>query len=138
MFERIFSNSYFQMVEKALDASTLRHNILANNIANVNTPGYKRSDVIFEEELSHALDTGSRHKAMITHRGHIPFGGGTTIDRINPKVVQENQLSFRNDLNNVDIDAEMAELSENSLTYNALSQQMAKNLQMLRTVIQGR
>lgn len=137
MVNHIFSSSYFKMVEKALDASALRHNVLANNIANVNTPGYKRSDVIFEEELSHVLNRESSHKAMMTHQGHIPFDG-SMIDHIKPRVVQENQFSFRNDLNNVDIDAEMAELSENSLTYNALSQQIAKNFQMLRAIIQGR
>lgn len=56
MLTEMTTDTTFQVLEKALDGSSHRHRVLANNIANVNTPGFKRTDISFQEDLRKALD----------------------------------------------------------------------------------
>ncbi len=105
---------YINILDKAADASWLRNEAIANNIANVDTPGYKRQDVSFETELQKAL-------------GHFQF---TSLDekvaavktgRLNPQPFTDYAgYSYRLDGNNVDIDQENIYLAENQLKYQGL------------------
>lgn len=107
-------------LERALAGSTARQQALANNIANANTPGFKRSDVDFQTSLASALD------------------GGATADQLQQLTFQpqvDNQSSLQVDGNNVDIDQEMANLSANTVTYQALVAVDRSRLQMLSTAI---
>jgi flagellar basal-body rod protein FlgB len=107
MLDKLFEGK--KIIHKALDASWKRNEVIAQNIANVDTPGYKRKSVSFEDELRKAMDSKDFRKG--------------DVDQIEIKVVQENKnLSMRLDGNNVDIDAEMAELAKNTIKYNALVQ----------------
>ena len=97
------------VIHKALDAAWTRNEVIAQNIANVDIPGYKRKTVSFEERLREAMENKGFKKS--------------DVDKIDIKVVEENKnLSQRLDGNNVDIDAEMAALAENAIQYNALIQ----------------
>lgn len=125
----------FTMLEGGLDASSLRQKALADNIANVDTPGFKRSDVDFDSVLQAALknkDTGDITLKRTSSR-HFP-GTGMVSGNF---VIQDNSTTFRNDGNNVDIDLEMTRLAENTLQYNALSSALTSQLGMLRQVIQS-
>lgn len=132
MFDKI-SNS-LKILEKSLDASLLRNEVIAQNIANVDTPGYKKRTVKFEEYLSAALK-GSNFKGFMTNSKHIPIGGDD-VDSINPKVTQDfKDLSMREDGNNVDIEAEMAAMAKNSIQYNTLVQSVSDKFKNLQSAI---
>lgn len=128
-----FSNK-MKILEKSLDASLLRNEVISQNIANVDTPGYKKKTVKFEEYLSKAVKD-STFKGFRTDRRHIPIGAGS-IDSVSAKVTEDyNNLSMRIDGNNVDIEAEMAEMAKNSIKYNLLVQSVSGSYRKLKSVI---
>ncbi len=101
---------------KSLDAGMLRARVIANNVANVTTPEYKRVEVSFEDELRHALDR-TRLKGMKTDSRHLDIGR-KNISRVKPRAYRPNDPTMSSGVNNVDIDMEMAKLAENQLMYN--------------------
>ena len=112
------------VLAKALDAAALRNRAISNNLANVETPGYRRLDVSFESELREALDApsfGPEHEA--------------DIDRIEAKVIRDGAQVAQANGNGVDVDREMARLSENTIQYQALLQSMSIKGAMVRAAI---
>ena len=123
-----------KVLEKSLDATWLRNDAIAQNIANVDTPGYKRKTVAFEEYLNKAVD-GSSFKGQRTDSRHIPIGEGE-IDRVDVKISQDNKsLSTRIDGNNVDIDNEMALMAKNTIKYNTLVQTLNNGFNRVKSAI---
>jgi flagellar basal-body rod protein FlgB len=139
MIDKIFAGELMSMIQRSLDAGALQHRVLSNNLANVDTPGFKRSEVVFQDKLKAALENkeseASRLPLRLTHPNHISNDGTSPLSSIKPSVVTENQTTMRNDGNNVDIDTEMAKLSENTVYYNTLAQIMAQRLTLLRSAI---
>ncbi len=132
MFDKISNN--LKILEKSLDASLLRNEVIAQNIANVDTPGYKKKTVKFEEYLAKALK-GSNFKGFTTNSKHIPIGGDNA-DSIDIKVTQDyKELDMRLDGNNVDVEAEMAAMAKNIIQYNTLVQSLNGKFQNLKSVI---
>lgn len=111
-------------LEKALDASLLRHKVIANNIANVSTPGFKRLEVVFEEKL----------KALLNKKP-ISF---SQLKKVEPEIIEDQSSAWREDLNNVNIEREMVELSKNTLQYNLYIQLLNGKLDRIRRAIAGR
>ncbi len=101
-----------------MSAFSLRHAAIAQNIANVDTPYYKRKDVLFENYLRAALYGGPDVRSQRTNDAHIPFS--TEVIHIKPTIHAETDSRYRNDYNNVDIDREMAIMAKNQLSYNAI------------------
>jgi flagellar basal-body rod protein FlgB len=126
MYVDLFRN--YSGLEKAIDASVLKYNVISNNIANVDTPEFKKSTVKFDSILSDVIDKNKN-------------AGSTELDSkissIEPEVVKSNATSMRTDGNNVDIDTEMADLSKNTIEYNALIQEMSSSLKRLSIAING-
>lgn len=116
---KIFSDFNMNLLEKALDASTMRQSAIADNIANVNTVDYKKKQVVFEEALKHALKTGENDE----------------LKYVKPKIVEENSTVIGEDGNNVDLEQEMVKMAKNQLLYNTLVQQTSKKMSNLRYVI---
>jgi flagellar basal-body rod protein FlgB len=114
--EILFKNSSMPAVMKSLDASMLRSRVIANNIANVDTPGYRRVEVNFEDALRTALDktrlTGTR-----TSEKHMAMGR-KDLGEVNPYAYRPCDPTLASGVNNVDIDVEMAKLAENQIQYN--------------------
>ena len=133
MIDRISNKT--TVLEKALDAAWMRNETISNNIANVNTPGYKKSYVKFEELLSDAVDKFQISGIKKDGR-FLPIGKDTKFTT-SPEIVQEDFTSMRRDGNNVDIDVEMAELAKNSIKYNALIAQMSKEFSKIKLAISG-
>lgn len=134
MFEKL--TSHLKLREKTLDATWARNEVIAQNIANVDTPGYKKSSLSFEEHLDSAMDS-SGFKGNTTDSRHIPIGK-SDVDRVNIKVTKENQnLSTRLDGNNVDVETEMASLAKNNIRYNTLIQSVSNSYQTIKSVING-
>lgn len=118
----------------------MRQSVLANNIANNDTPYFKRSDVAFEEVLSQAMGGQDGSQALVgktTNSRHIAING--TMGAVpQPTVITEDSTSINNNRNNVDIDKEMSLLAENQLRYNLFIQQVSHEVKMMRTGIEGR
>ena len=108
-------------VEKAMQGSLLRQQVLANNIANANTPGFQRSDVNFQAALQQAFSTGSPTPAQ--------------IQQVSLQPQTDSSGAMRVDGNSVDINTEMADLSENTLDYQALESIMGTRMSILKTAI---
>ncbi len=130
MLDKIAGNT--AVLEKALDAAWMRNEVITNNIANVNTPGYKKSDVSFEEQLAGAkqFQIGS----TIKNPKFLPIGNDTQSIPA-PQMIQQTNTSARKDGNNVDIDVEMAELAKNTIKYNALITQISKQFGNIKMVL---
>lgn len=120
---------------KALNASWKRNEVLANNIANVNTPDYKRSDVNFQEILQNSLEEKGI-KGAKTHREHMDIGT-RDLSNITHEIQHSEGYSTRRDGNNVDMDVEMAEVTKNNIYYEAVSRQLSSKLNRLRSSITG-
>ena len=117
MIKSILNNkTTMATVLKSLDAGMLRARTIANNVANITTPGYKRIEVSFEGELRKALDR-TRLKGIKTDSKHLDIGR-KDISRLNPKAYKPVDPTLPSGVNNVDIDKEMADLAENQLRYN--------------------
>lgn len=122
-----------KLLEKGLDASSLRQRVLADNIANVDTPGFKRSDVDFQKVLAGAMNDSSQPLALKqTLPGHLPG----VNDSSQNAVVKDANTSLRNDGNNVDIDQEMTNIAKNELYYNGLTRALSEKMGILRSVIE--
>lgn len=119
---------YVNVLDKAMDASWLRNEAISNNIANADTPGYKRQDVNFEVQLAKAL-RHSRYKTMDAKVADVK------MNRLNPIAYTDYAgFSYRIDGNNVDPDTEGVYLAKNQVVYQGLYQSVSeefKNLQMV-------
>jgi flagellar basal-body rod protein FlgB len=122
----IFNDPVMTVLEKVMDGCMLRGRVTANNIANVNTPGFKRSSVSFESELLGILSDGEVMGARSASDGLKDFQPAVQVDL---------QTASRYDGNNVNIDQEMAELSKNTIKFSLATELMKKKLGMLRYVI---
>lgn len=130
MIQSIMGSSQAYVLEKALSASSLRQKTISNNIANVNTPKFKRSEVLFEDVLQQKM-FGSQLELAKTNEKHI----STQSQALGPTMHTVTDNSFRTDGNNVDIDIEMANMAKNSIYYDALAQQLSRYFSTLKSVI---
>ncbi|WP_034452592.1 flagellar basal body rod protein FlgB [Butyrivibrio sp. AE2032] len=119
---------YINVLDKAADASWTRNEIIANNIANIDTPGYKRQDLNFEDELERALGH-SRYKTMDAKVADLKD------KHLQARVVNDySGFSYRTDKNNVDIDTENVMLAANQLKYNGLMEGIKAEFKNLAAV----
>lgn len=115
-------------IEYALDGTLKRHEAISNNIANVNTPGYKREYVDFETTLQNkvelCLDTEK------TNVKHLSLQETNSL-----KIQKEEDYYTRKDENNINIDRENADMAMNSIMYNALIKQLSGQLNRIKTAV---
>ena len=134
MLEQLVNTSTIDIGSRAMAAASLRHEVLSNNIANVNTPNFKRSHVRFEDLLKRelGLENDPLMKVVRTHDRHFPiaFRG-----KARPVIEQEQHTNMRLDGNNVDIDVEMAEVAKNQLYYSALATALGGHINKIKSVI---
>ena len=119
---------YVNVLEKSANATWTRYNAIANNIANVDTPGYKTQYISFEEEFKNRLETAVKSKESSRIRDaikntNIKFHTTSTSDRL--------------DGNNVDMDTENVELARTALQYQYSVETINNNISRYRTVIKG-
>jgi len=131
----IFGKTKIPVLHKAMDAYSMRQRSISNNLANVSTPGFKRSAVKFEGELKKALSSRNI-KGIRTHEKHFPVGG-PRIDELKPIPYLPEDDSLRSGLNNIDIDQEMAELAKNQIRFAYASRLTRGNFNKLRSSIRG-
>jgi len=115
------------VLAKGMDASGMKHRAIADNIANIETPGYKRKDISFAEQLQDALSTPNSNAAMKRVEETDP---GYTVDTTSPGNASGN---------NVRIDSEMADLTKNTLQYEALIRlNNMKGSMLITAITEGR
>lgn len=120
---------YINVLDRAADAAWQRNEAISNNIANVDTPGYKRQDVAFESVLQQALGN-NRYESMDDKVANVDLSrlrGRAYLDYAN--------YSYRLDGNNVDIENENVMLAENQLKYQGLISSINKEFTNLKTVM---
>ncbi len=137
----IFENSISRhmsvpALRKSLDASAMRGKAISNNLANVLTPGYKRIEVSFEDELKKALDPMQLMGAR-TDKAHFEIGR-PDIGKLHPKAYRPGGELLPGDINDVDVDMEAAKLSENQLFFQASAKFLNGRYATLKSAIAGR
>jgi flagellar basal-body rod protein FlgB len=110
-----------QILCKVLDLAAARQRVLAHNLANLDTPGFTRSDLNFTEELAGAVRSGPQALANLSVE--------PTLDRSTPA---------RYDGNNVQLETELAEMSKNALMYQMSVQALSNRFNIMRMAITGR
>ncbi len=135
MLGKIFDNPTSLLLNKSMDTATLRNSVIADNIANVDTPNFKRREVLFQEKLQNTLNNNKSLDMRVTNNRHILMESKNNLE---PEIRQTREISYRNDGNNVDIDVESALMAKNKLHYDALAQTMDKEIKLLRLAITGR
>ena len=122
---------YVDVLKTAADASWLREEVLTNNIANVDTPNYKRQDVEFTTYLKSALEQAGTPASTLTQKVNEANLSGITT-----RTYTENTtLSYRMDGNNVDLSTENAELAAEQINYNALIDSMNNEFTRMKAVL---
>ena len=113
------------ILHRAMDASVVRRDVIANNIANSGVPNYKRSTVNFESELKRALDTETQRPALelsLTDEKHIPNWRERDYREVEPRRVLDYVTTAKNNGNNVDPEEEMTLSLQNQLMYTLMAQ----------------
>ena len=124
MIDALFTSQNYQVARQLMDATVLRHQALAANIANAETPGYKRVDLAptFSAQLQAAIQRGAGE-----------------LQKLQPQLIDDTtSKAVRPDGNNVEIEKELMLLGRNSTEYNFLTQVVSTDIRNLRTAITGR
>ncbi len=129
------------LLKSAVDGASTSHSVIANNIANVNTPLYHRSDVSFKDSLAASLGTDadpSQLELTATNQKHFDIGGAEPPQPVEVTTLKDDLTVQRLDGNNVDVDAEMAKLAMNSGYAQTMNQLLAVQYTRMRQAITER
>lgn len=123
-----------RMLEMGLDAASLKREVIANNIANVDVPGFKRSEVSFEADLKRAVESrravAEEDPPLQTlFQGHVARREPRRLEDVRSRVHIDYSSSMRNDGNNVDMEDEVMKLARNQLQYSMIADRIAGKFQ---------
>ena len=110
------------MLKKMLDVCSLRHQVLANNLANINTPGYIRRDVSFTDSLKNAIEKGSNSNLM----------------SLSPEIETDTSAPVNANGNNVTTQSELGEIAENSLMYGVAVRALSSKYESIKKAISSK
>ncbi len=130
MAERQLFDGQVQLLHQALSGLARRQELIANNVSNVDTPGYRSMDIRFEQVLDRQL----------RREGDLPLVRTATTHMSGPSIVEQamssqDNLVFRTDGNGVDVDAEMSRLAETGIGYNVVTQLLNARLGLMRLAV---
>jgi flagellar basal-body rod protein FlgB len=126
--EAVIGNDFsrtIDILQRAMDASLIRRDVIANNMANSDVPNFKRTVVNFESELKRALDSEKEKPALslsLTNEKHIPNWRERDYRDVEPRRVLDYLSTAKNNGNNVDPEEEMMLSLQNQLSYTLLAQ----------------
>ncbi|NOY10053.1 MAG: flagellar basal body rod protein FlgB [Spirochaetes bacterium] len=125
------------IIQRELDVSIMRRNVIANNIANSDTPNFKRTVVNFESQLKRALDSEKvkPFPEVLTDKRHIPFYQSVDYRKVKPRRVLDYLTTSKNNGNNVDIEVEMMNALENQMLYQTLVQSISSEFARVNLVL---
>jgi len=110
----LLNDSNFRIMQKSLDALWLRQKVISNNIANIDTPGYKSKRVEFENILNNQLTSLNNDQ-----------GTNDQLQSREPQIIEDNKYIMREDGNNVDIDAQNIELVRTQIQYEYMTRMIS-------------
>lgn len=134
------NNSYGRVVDilhRTMDVSMLRRSVIADNLANSDTPNFKRSNVNFEAQLKRAFDSQAKPalEAKMTNERHIPFYQPVDYRSVGPRRVLDYLSQSKNNGNNVDVEEEMMLSLKNQLNYQLLTQAISNQFNQINMVL---
>lgn len=125
------------IMHRTMDVSLLRRGVVADNIANADTPNFKRSVINFESELKSALESENkdRLRGSVTHPRHIAFDHSKDYRDVGPRRVLDYLSTSDNNGNNVDLETETMTLLQNQLEYELMTRFVANQFTQLNIVL---
>ena len=129
----LFSDKVPTLMKKSLNMMSTRQNLISSNVSNVDTPGFKASDIDFQAQFREALGSKVGLNVKSTNAKHIG-PGSSSIKDLTPDPFEE-ETAAKSNGNNVDIDNEMGKMAENQIMYNATVQLMMKRGGTVRAAI---
>jgi len=125
MIDELLARENYELTKRLLDAAALRHEALATNLANIETPGFKRLDLA--PDFAQQLDK------------YANSGDAAVLETLQPRIAEDlTARAVRPDGNNVQLDRELLEMNRNALEYDLLTQFASDSLKRLKTAITGR
>jgi len=124
------------LVEKNLDLRSKKHNMVVSNIANMDTPNYKPFNFVVEKELEKIMGSEEKIQVKRSHHKHLSRSGHCPAQTLSSGI-DNRQVSILKGDKGIDIDKAMADLSENSILYNASVQILSKKFNALKQAIMG-
>ena len=128
-------DEHLQLLQKTMDFRVRRNNVLASNIANAETPGYKSRDLVFERALGEAMKSQEPGPLEVTNPRHMDGRNIVPLDQVRPQVIHTSNPVGSLDENSVDLEREMVKLGENQVVYQALAQMVMHKFAQLRMSI---
>ena len=140
MFQDTFFMKTQDILHRSLNANMTKRKVIADNIANVDVPHFKRSEVIFESALHRALESEKieAEKAVptqISDERHIQFFKSLDYRDVKPKINIDYLTTMRPDGNNVDIEKEIVESTKNQMTYMLIAERYTQNSKLLTQIM---
>ncbi|MEA1996096.1 MAG: flagellar basal body rod protein FlgB [Gemmatimonadota bacterium] len=132
----MFEQTKLPLLHKGLDTYALRQKATSHNIANVNTHGYRRMEVSFEDELRKVLKIDKSLTGEVTDPGHFKIGA-SGLEKLEPEPYMPDDQDLHSGVNNVDIDEEMVRLAKTQLSFDFTSRMAKRTFSGLRSAIQG-
>jgi len=132
-----YFNKGIMLKKMELEALRKRFDVISNNIANADTPGFKRSDVTFESQLKRAIDSENYTglQAKVTNSKHIPFNSELDWRSVTANRVLDANTQGRNDGNNVDIEKENIDLAKLNLLTQSMLDLIKHDYNMINTAL---
>lgn len=134
MSSSLFTDDATSAASIALKGLTARQQVISNNVANVDTPGYSAQELDFETTLQRTLNSSGSVSIKRTNSKHLE--GSSSSTSFNMTTNREGG-TYREDGNNVDISTELIDMSETSIKYQAISQGLSSKLLLLKSIAQG-
>ncbi len=126
---KLFSGTITNL-EKGLNYASLKQKVISQNIANVDTPGYKAKSVSFQSFFNESMNQLEAHR---TNPKHIAFKQSGT----HPAIATKGNFQYNHNGNGVDLDQEMSNLAANQIYYNAVTDRINGKFNSLKTIIRG-
>ncbi len=131
MTDPIFGDSALNTASKAMDGLSYRKNVISQNVANVDTPGYHALELNFESELQRSMSSSPKLSISLTNSNH-------QLSKDDASGAYQAKLrsggAERADGNNVDIDTELVQMTETGIRYSALTTAVSKKLSLLKEI----
>jgi flagellar basal-body rod protein FlgB len=136
MVDPISMSETLQVLRKSLDSLAVRNEAISNNIANVDTPHFKRIEVTFQDQLKTVLDKNHETSPLVrTNPKHFPNASSMALNDFRPDVRIATETTGNNDGNNVDMNAESGKLAENTALYNSIADVTSRYIAQLRHAV---
>ena len=112
-----------------------RQKVISSNIANINTPGYKTKELVFEDELNNSI-TNNSLQLKATNSKHMT-NINSSLANSNPKLMEVDNLEEQNDGNNVNLDTQMGEMSKHKILFDAIQSSIKRDSKLFRSVVES-